>query len=84
MEPTTISVSAVPLLLDALGGAGNCINVEAVGERMSLKLKDASVVDETRVRHAGFRGIADLGQNRVQVLADGDASILAVELSSLL
>jgi PTS system N-acetylglucosamine-specific IIC component len=82
--PTTIPVSAVPLLLGALGGAGNCIDVEAVGERLTLRVKDASIVDEARARNAGFRGVADLGKDRVQVLAGGDASVLAAELTSLL
>ena len=83
-SPSSIPVSAVPLLLDALGGAGNCIEVEAVGERMSLRLKDVSIIDETSVSQAGFRGVADLGDSRIQVLVGGDASALANELSSLL
>lgn len=82
--PATLPVSAVPLLLDALGGAGNCTDIEAVGERLTLKVKDISGVDEAHIRKAGFRGIADLGNGRVQVLAGGDASVLALELSRLL
>jgi len=82
--PTTIPVSAAPLLLEALGGAENCIDVKAVGERLALRLNDVSLADESRVRRAGFRGIADLGGGRIHVLAGGDASDLATRLSQLL
>ena len=82
--PTTVPMSAVPFLLDALGGAGNCIDVEAVGERLAVRVKDATLADESRVRKAGFRGLADLGEGRVHVLAGGDASVLAAGLSRLL
>ena len=80
---TTIPVSAVPGLLEALGGSDNIIDVEAIGERLALHVKDASATDESRVRKAGFRGLADLGEGRVQVLAGGDASVLATEISRL-
>jgi PTS system N-acetylglucosamine-specific IIC component len=80
---TTIPASAVPALLDALGGADNVVDVEAIGERLALRVKDASAVDESQVRNAGFRGIADLGQGRIQVLAGGDAAVLAAGLSKL-
>ena len=81
---STVPVSAVPALLSALGGAGNVIGVEAIGERLALRVKDASMTDENQVRNAGFRGIADLGDGRIQVLAGGDASSLAAGLSQLL
>jgi len=67
-----------------LGGAENCIDVKAVGERLALRLNDVSLADESRVRRAGFRGIADLGGGRIHVLAGGDASDLATRLSQLL
>ena len=72
------------MLLEALGGAGNCIDVEAVGERLNLRLKDVSLANESRVRDAGFRGIADLGDGNIHVLAGGNASVLAAGLSKLL
>lgn len=81
---TSIPVSAVPALLDALGGADNVLAVEAVGERLALRVRNASVTDESRVTSAGFRGVADLGDGRIQVLAGGDASVLAASMSELL
>ena len=81
---STIPDSAGPELLNALGGAGNIIDVEAVGERLALRLKDVSLANESRVRSAGFRGVADLGEGRIHVLAGGDASVLATGLSKLL
>lgn len=81
---TTIPASAVPELLKALGGASNVIDVNAIGERLALRVKDLSLADENLVRNAGFRGIADLGEGSIQVLAGGDASELASGLSRLL
>ncbi len=81
---TTIPASAVPALLDALGGANNVVAVKAVGERLALQVKDASATDESLVRSAGFRGIADLGEGKIQVLAGGDASVLVAGLSKLI
>jgi len=80
---TTIPVSAVPELLDALGGADNIVDVEAIGERLTLSVKDARAPDERRVLKAGFRGIANLGEGRIQVLTGGDASALLERLSEL-
>ena len=84
VDATTIPDSAGPELLKALGGTGNIIGVEAVGERLALRLKDVSLANESRVRSAGFRGVADLGEGRIHVLAGGDASVLAAGLSKLL
>ena len=84
LSATIIPVSAVPALLEALGGADNVVEMEAIGERLSFRVKDASATDEKQVRSAGFRGIADLGQGRIQVLAGGDASVLVVGLNKLL
>ena len=80
---TTIPVSAVPELLDALGGADNIVDVEAIGERLTLRLKDDRAPDERRLLKAGFRGIANLGEGRIQVLTGGDASNLLERLSEL-
>jgi phosphotransferase system IIB component len=84
LSATIIPVSAVPALLEALGGADNVVEVKAIGERLSFRVKDASATDEKQVKSAGFRGIADLGQGRIQVLAGGDASVLVVGLDKLL
>lgn len=78
---TTVPDSAGPELLNALGGADNIVDVEAVGERLALTLKDFSLVNESLVRNAGFRGVADLGEGRIHVLAGGNASVLAAGLS---
>jgi PTS system N-acetylglucosamine-specific IIC component len=80
---TTIPVSAVPEMLDALGGADNIVDMEAIGERLTISVKDTRATDERRLLKAGFRGIANLGEGRMQVLTGGDASTLHKRLSEL-
>lgn len=77
-------VSAGPELLNALGGVENVRQVEAFGERLSIRLKELSVVDESRVQSAGFHGIAILGNDRIHVLATGDVSALASSVCELM
>ncbi|MFC1605274.1 N-acetylglucosamine-specific PTS transporter subunit IIBC [Pseudomonadota bacterium] len=83
--PTAVMpASAGTELLEALGGAKNIIDMEAIGDRLSLRLKDVHAADEGRLMKGGFRGMAMLGDGRVHVLADGDVSTLALRLSESL
>jgi PTS system N-acetylglucosamine-specific IIC component len=66
--------SLAPALLLALGGADNVMTAEAFGTRLSLLLKDAAPIDLAELSKNGFRGLADLGGGRVQVIAKGDVS----------
>jgi PTS system N-acetylglucosamine-specific IIC component len=83
-ETGGMPVSAAPFLLAALGGAANVMRVEAFGPRISLLLKNADVVEAGSLRANGFRGHADLGSGRVQVIADSDLSALAQVLEDSL
>lgn len=74
-------ISAVRQLLAALGGGKNILSMKAYNTRLSLQLKDSSLTNEDGLRSAGFRGLADLGDGRIQVLADGDVSGLAKKIN---
>lgn len=78
-----MSAALAPLLLRALGGENNVVTVEAFGTRLSLLLKDAASVDEEKLRKNGFRGLADLGGGRIQVIAEGDVGGLAAVLNRI-
>ena len=69
-----------PFLLTAIGGAANVMQVEAFGPRISLLLKNVDVMKAEMLRSNGFRGHADLGGGRVQVIADADLKVLAQTL----
>jgi PTS system N-acetylglucosamine-specific IIC component len=74
-------ISVAPQLLEALGGIKNILGVDAFNTRLSLQLRDTSLADEESIHDAGFRGLAILGDGKVQVLADGGVSQLADKIN---
>jgi PTS system N-acetylglucosamine-specific IIC component len=75
-ETGGIPASMAPALLAALGGPANVLQVEPFGPRISLLLKNADAIEAQALRSNGFRGHADLGGGRVQVVAEADLSML--------
>jgi PTS system N-acetylglucosamine-specific IIC component len=73
----SMPASLAPSLIAALGGAGNIRQIEAFGPRLSLLLDNTESITAGALLMDGFRGFADLGEGRVQVLADGDLGSLA-------
>ena len=71
-------------LLQALGGKGNVRDIEAVGTRLCMTLKDTALVDELQLLSNGFRGIAQLSGNRIQLLVNSDATEVEIGLQRLL
>ena len=78
-----MAVSLAPVLLRALGGENNVETVEAFGTRLSLLLNDTASIDEEEFGKNGFRGLADLGGGRIQVIAEGDVGGLAAVLKRI-
>lgn len=76
-----VELSVGPQLLAALGGVKNILKIEAFNTRLSLQLNDPLLANEDELRKAGFRGLADLGGGRMQVLAAGDVSGLAQSIN---
>jgi len=74
-------VSVGPPLVAALGGEQNILKLEALGTRLSLQLKDFARCNEEDLYAAGFRGLVDLGDGKIQVLAGGDVTKLAQEVN---
>jgi phosphotransferase system IIB component len=83
-ETGGMPASAAPYLLAALGGAANVVQVEAFGPRISFLLKNVEAIEAETLRTNGFRGHADLGGGRVQVIADDDLNLLAETLKESL
>jgi len=75
-----IDLSVAPKLVAALGGAKNILKLEAYNTRLSMQLNDPSLVNEAELYSAGFRGLADLEDGKVQVLAFADVSALSEKI----
>lgn len=76
----SVDLSVLPQLLTALGGEQNILGIEAYNTRLSLQLKDASLANEGELRGIGFRGVAYLRDEKIQVLAEGDVFRLAEQI----
>jgi phosphotransferase system IIB component len=77
-----VDPAIAPQLLGALGGRGNIQQLEAFNSRLSLHLKDPALINESELLEAGFRGVAKLGDGKVQVLANGDVTKLTGRLNA--
>lgn len=79
-----VPLSKLPGLLTVLGGLENIISLEALNTRLQLKLANTASVNEEALRNAGFRGMADLGDGKFQILANADVSDLADNINESL
>ncbi len=70
-------------LLDALGGATNVLQVEAMHTRLRVELGDESLASERMLLEIGFRGLARAGDGIVHVLAHGGIETIARKLRHL-
>ena len=65
-----LTAENVQRLLGALGGGANVLEVETIGTRVRLRLRDTSHVDTAAVAECGLRGAAIVGHGVVHLLAD--------------
>jgi PTS system N-acetylglucosamine-specific IIC component len=78
VEPPRIDVAA---LIAALGGRDNIAAVAAHSTRLSLQLRDAAAVDADRIRSAGARAAAAVGESTWHVIVGPQADATAQALS---
>jgi PTS system N-acetylglucosamine-specific IIC component len=71
-------------LLTALGGPGNVRELEALSSRLRVAVRDTTVVDESRIRLLGARGVAKPGLDCVHVLIGPGASRTCESIQVLL
>ena len=67
-------------LLAALGSATNVASVDAFGTRLCVKVYDRALIDEAAVLDSGCRGIADSGDDRIQLVLHDSAHALQLQL----
>ncbi|WP_366938268.1 PTS transporter subunit EIIB [uncultured Clostridium sp.] len=70
-------------LLEAIGGKENIEVLDNCVTRLRLTLKDASIIDEPRIKALGAKGIMKLGSNNVQIIMGTLADPIAGEMKKL-
>jgi PTS system N-acetylglucosamine-specific IIB component len=70
-------------ILAALGGRENLTAVEGCITRLRTRVKDASLVDDTRLRAAGAHGVVRMGTT-IQVVIGTEAEPLAEDIGRIL
>lgn len=78
--PGAVETGAAERWLEALGGPGNLVRVEACLTRLRLELADPSRVDAGRLRALGALGSTSPGPRLLQVVVGGRAPVLCAEL----
>jgi PTS system N-acetylglucosamine-specific IIC component len=70
--------------LNAIGGKGNVVEVDACITRLRLTLKDSSIVSEDMVKTLGASGVIRPNNKNVQIVVGTKAEIIADEMKRLL
>lgn len=71
------------MILAALGGATNVVEIEGCITRLRCELEDGSVVDEPALKKAGAHGVVNVG-GAVQVIVGPEADTIASDIQDLL
>lgn len=70
-------------ILDGLGGAGNIVSMEPCITRLRVEVRDASLVDERRLRSAGAFGVLKVG-TAIQVVVGPQADNIEQDIRALM
>lgn len=76
-------MSKAQQILDALGGAGNIIDIEPCITRLRTEVEDPGLVDDAALKAAGAHGVMRQG-NVVQVVVGPEADTLESEIQDLM
>jgi PTS system N-acetylglucosamine-specific IIC component len=66
--------------LAALGGRENLVEIDNCVTRLRLKVKDMSLVNESRLKQLGSKGVIKLSKTDLQVIVGTDVEFLSNEL----
>jgi N-acetylglucosamine PTS system EIIB component len=78
-----VQVSKAQEILAGLGGGDNIVTLEPCITRLRVELRDASRLDERRLRAAGAFGVLKVG-NAVQVVVGPQADTIEQEMRRLM
>lgn len=76
-------MSKAQQILDALGGAGNIIDIEPCITRLRTEVEDPGLVDDAALKAAGAHGVMRQG-NVIQVVVGPEADTLESEIQDLM
>jgi len=71
------------IVLEGVGGKENVASAENCITRLRLEIKDASLVDEKKIKSAGVAGVVRPGKNSVQVIIGTQVQFVADEFKKL-
>ncbi|WP_375750790.1 N-acetylglucosamine-specific PTS transporter subunit IIBC [Vibrio sp. HN007] len=69
--------------LKVLGGHQNLENIDACITRLRLTVKNAEIIDESKLKALGAMGVVRLGDNNLQVILGPLAEIIAGEMKNI-
>ncbi len=70
-------------IVDGLGGRENLTFVEGCITRLRTRVKDASLVDDSRLKAAGAHGVVRMGTT-IQVIIGTEAEPIAEDIGKIL
>ena len=70
--------------VNALGGAGNLLVVDACTTRLRLKVQDSSIINKPALKALGAKGFVTPGPDSVQVILGPQAEIVASKIREIL
>lgn len=73
-----------PLILQALGGKGNIVRLDACITRLRLTLDDDRKIDTQSLRHLGAAGVIRLGGGHVQAVFGTYSELIREEIQKLM
>ena len=76
-------MSKAQQILDALGGAGNILDIEPCITRLRTEVEDPGLVDDAALKAAGAHGVMRQG-NVIQVVVGPEADTLESEIQDLM
>ncbi len=78
------SVELAEKYLEVLGGAENMVSIDSCITRLRLEVKNVDIIEESKLKTLGAKGVIKPGKNSIQVVLGAKAEIIAQDLRKLL
>ncbi len=84
MDSGDISGYTAKIMLEALGGKENIVNLDSCITRLRLVVKDANIIDSDALKAAGAINVMKLNDTNVQVIIGPKVQVLKKQLQKLI
>ena len=84
MDSGDIGGYAAKVMLDALGGKENIVNLDNCITRLRLVLKDSSIIDVEAIKNAGAVNVVKLNDTNVQVIIGTKVQVLKKQMLKIM